>query len=173
MVSSHLRPHHLSTKCLHKTIWLLEDVNFLCGWSNFLSKRSFWSSTAHRNHELVFSDDKILLFSGMGFKIEKTQTDSRDSDLIRWWGVGMFISHWYLEREWFHQHTATLAGFIALEQPLDCNLFTRGSDTGHAYMAPTLRSYGWASKETFVKLASSFCNRMINLDNANYLQKSA
>ena len=42
----------------------------------------------------------------------------------------------------------------------------------HAYMAPTLGSYGWASKETFVKLASSFCNRLIHLDNANYLHKN-
>ena len=108
----------------------------------------------------------------MSFKIKKTQTDSWDSDLIRWWGVGMFISHWYLEPEWFHQHAGTLAGFIAPEQPLDCNLFTRGTDTGHAYMAPTLGSYGWASKETFVKLASSFCNGMIHLDNANYLHKN-
>ena len=44
--------------------------------------------------------------------------------LKRFWSdrlmVRMFISHWYLEREWFHR--PELAVFIDLEQPFDCNL---------------------------------------------------
>ena len=83
--------------------------------------------------------------------------------LKRFWSdrlmVRMFISHWYLEREWFHRPEPAV--FIDLEQPFDCNL-----SAGWWYVTRVLCTHGtgWSDRDRQVSKPDDhflFCTKRV------------